>query len=175
MKSIKLLLALLISAILFTACSSRYKVAVDITPERAAELNQEIEDYQKEIRDFVSPDNDIPFGAIIGMARDYEELGDYGKAIELYRSTLKDHPVSKAMTHNLGRDYEAVGEYDLAVEQYQKIIDDYFDYGYLYDITWAYIKAGNRREAESSFNDWQLKFRKTDDQTQAAIKKLTNN
>jgi len=172
MKSIKLTFTLLASVILLTSCGDKYKVDVDITPERLAELKQDIKDYKQAIDDYVPTDKEIALEPIIGLGRAYEEMGEYGKAIDLYLDILDAHGESKALIHNLGRDYEEVGEYDLAIEQYQKIIDDYFDSHYLYDITWAYIRAGNKQGAESFFNDWQLKFRKTDDQTQEAIKKL---
>ena len=52
------------------------------------------------------------------------------------------------------------------------MIDEYYEDKYLYDITWAYIRGKERKPAEKYFNLWQLKFQKTDEQTQQAIKKL---
>lgn len=170
----KLTFFLFASAILLTSCGAKYKVDADITPERLAELKQDIKDYKQAIEDYVPKDQEIALEPIVGLGRAYEEMGDYGKAIDLYLDVLDEHGSSKALIHNLGRDYESVGEYDLAVAQYQKIIDEYFDSGYLYDITWAYIRAGNKQGAEAFFNDWQLKFRKTDEQTQEAIKNLSS-
>ena len=173
MKFTKLTFTILVALIFLSSCSSKYKVDVDITPERVTELKQSIKDYKQEIAEFKPSDDEIiPFVAINEMARAYEELGEYGKAIDLYLSVINEGHSTKALIHNLGRAYEAVGEYDLAVEQYQRIIDEYFDHGYLYDITWAYIRAGNRQGAETYFNEWQLKFRKTDEQVQNEIKKL---
>ena len=76
------------------------------------------------------------------------------------------------MLNNLGRLYEDVEEYGLAIVQYQRIIDEYLDGNYYYDITWAYIRAKKRIEAEKAFNQWQQAMKKTDEQTQQAIKKL---
>ncbi|MDH5596675.1 MAG: tetratricopeptide repeat protein [Candidatus Peregrinibacteria bacterium] len=160
-----------ISSLLLFACNS-YRVEVDITPEREAELKQEIIDFKEALSAYDDSDGSIDLVSTVGLARAYEELGELGKAIKVYEDVLEDGRRSRAVIHNLGRLYEDVGEYNLAIEQYQRIIDEYYENSYLYDITWAYIRAGDRKMAEKFFNAWQLEFKTTDGQIQDAIKKL---
>jgi len=167
----KKLALILICALFLTACGS-YNIQVDLTPEQRAEIEAKIEELKEEIENFQSENTDLAWRPIIKMAEAYEDLGELDKAIKTYKDVLDSGKKTRAIIHNLGRLYEKVGEYDLAIEQYQRIVDEYFDMDYLYDITWAHIRAKNRKEAEKYFNAWQLEFRKTDEQTQKAIKDL---
>lgn len=151
-----------------------YKVDVDLTPEQIQEIQANIKTLEQEIDDFVPGDEGglIAWQAIIDLARAYEELGELGKAIRVYEDVLAEGHVTKAILNNLGHLYEKTEQYDKAIAMYQRINDEYFDHDYLYDITWAYIRAGDRKNAEKYFNAWQLEFSKTDEQTQQAIKKM---
>jgi tetratricopeptide (TPR) repeat protein len=178
MKLISKLLILFLSFSLLTSCKS-WNVQVNIAPEEQAKIQADIKDlktqidkYMKDIKKVENWENAIPHQEIIRLAQDYEKLGDLKSAINTYKDILDDGYKTQAIINNLGVLYEQVGEYDLAVEQYKRIVDEYLDSNYLYNITWAYIRAGNRKEAEKVFNAWQLEFRKTDEQTQQAIKKL---
>ena len=172
MKIFKTLLIVFSVIILLTACQSKWRVDVDLTPEEREAIMAEIEECKLGIKNFDGPEGEIPNREIIRLALAYEKLGDLGAAIKLYKSWLDQGFRTKAIINNLGRLYEKVGEYELAIEQYQRLVDEYFDTHYLYDITWAYIHAKKRKEAEKYFNAWQLEFQKTDGQTQQAIKKL---
>lgn len=166
----KLFSLIIVALILLTGCFSKYDISVDLTDEEVNEIKAQIELTKIEIENYEG--DSIPGLEIVDLARSYEDLGKLSKAIKTYEDVLEGGHNFKAGFHNLGRLYENVGEFDLAVEQYQKIIDNFFETSYLYDITWAYIRAGNRKEAEKYFNAWQLEFRKTDKQTQDAIKQL---
>jgi len=159
---------------LLAGCSLKsYKVAVDLAPEKIREIQSSIQTLQNEIDNFVPSEKAaIPWQAIIDQARAYEELGELGKAIKVYEDIVAGGKPSKAILNNLGRIYETTEQYDKAVVLYQRINDEYFDRSYLYDITWAYIRAGDRKNAEKYFNAWQLEFKKTDEQVQQAIKDL---
>lgn len=160
------------SALLLMGCNS-YKVEVDLSSDDVSVLNEKIADLKSEIKNFVPTEDDvIAWRAMVELSRAYEQLGELGKAIAVYEDAIADGDVTKAMLNNLGRLYEKVEEYDKAIAIYQRINDEYFDRDYLYDITWAYIRAGDRKNAEKYFNAWQLEFQKTDEQTQQAIKKL---
>jgi len=163
-----------IAVMVLTGCSLKsFKVAVDLAPEKIKEIKTDIQTLQNEIDNFVpSAEAAIPWQAIIDMARAYEELGELGKAVKVYEDVLAEGKASKSILNNLGRLYEQTGQYDNAVTIYQRISDEYFDHAYLYDITWAYIRAGDRKNAEKYFNAWQLEFKKTDEQVQQEIKKL---
>jgi len=168
----KKLLISIIAIFLLTACGSSYRVDVDLSSEEIKELKTEEGLLKEEIANYVIKDGEIAWRQMIRLSGIYEELGEMGKAIKVYTDVFDDGHKTKAMIHNLGRLYEQVGEYELAVQQYQRIVDEYFDDDYLYDITWVYINAKERKEAEKYFNAWQLALRKTDEQTQKAIKKL---
>ena len=167
----KLIILIFSAVMLLSACNNR-TVDVDLTPEQIEEVNTQIAVLQSEIDTLKSEDKEVNHLTYVKLARAYKTLGKLGDAIDLYESLLNDGVVTRVFIHNLGRLYEKVGEYDLAVEQYERIIDEYFDQNYLYDITWAYIRKGDVKEAEKHFNAWQLEFQKTDGQTQNAIKKL---
>lgn len=167
--------------IVLTACGSKWNVKVDITPEERIAAQTEIVDMEKAIKEFEGPKGLIPALEIIRLAKAHETLGDLGKAIDLYNYWLVGHRAI-SLSNNLGRLYEQVGETELAVKQYQRIVDEYLNTDYLYDITWAYIKGATdakgekriefRKKAEKFFNAWQLDKKKTDEETQQAIKKL---
>jgi len=177
----KIALALAIALVL-SSCGSKWNVKVNLTPvERQATLD-EIKTAKEEIANFKGEEGEFPWTSIISQANAYEKLGEMKSAIDLYNKWLKGNTKTKSMINNLGRLYEKVGETELAVKQYQRIIDEYIDSDYLYDITWAYIHAAenstgrvaldHRKKAEKFFNAWQLDKKKTDEQTQAAIKGL---
>ena len=167
----KKLFLLLITATLFlSACS--YKVEVDLAPEEIDVIKVEISQLKTEIKNFEGEEGEIPNLLIVQLARAYEDIGEIGKAIDIYKDVLNDGYKTRAIIHNLGRLYEKAEEYDKAIEMYQFMIDEYFESKYLYDITWAYIYSGNRKEAEKYFNAWQLEFRKTNEHVQEAIKKM---
>jgi tetratricopeptide (TPR) repeat protein len=178
----KITLVGILSLMVLSACGSKWNVKVDITPEERAAAQTEITDMKTAIQNFKGPEGEIPNLEIARLAKAYEKLGDRKSAIDLYNSWLKGNVRTKTIINNLGRLYEQVGETELAVKQYQRIIDEYFDTDYLYDITWAYIHAAQastgkveldfRKKAEKYFNIWQLEKKKTDDQTQTAIKGL---
>ena len=160
------------SMLMLAGCNT-YKVQVDLPRDEVKELRGQINELKQEIADFVpTQDSAIAWQAIIDLSRAYEELGELGKAINVYEDVLNDGHKTKSIMNNLGRLYEKTEQYDKAVAMYQRISDEYFDHDYLYDITWAYIHAGDRKSAEKYFNAWQLEFKKTDEQTQQAIKKL---
>ena len=171
-KSVKIL-AVTLATIVLVACASKYNVKVNLTPDEEAAAKTEIQDMGKAINEFIpGATAQIPGLEIIRLAKAYEKLGNLGKAIDIYSSWLNKGYRAKSLSNNLGHLYEQVGETELAVKQYQTIIDQYMDTDYLYDITWAYIKAGDRKNAEKYFNAWQLDKKKTDEQTQQAIKDL---
>ena len=172
MKKFTKLLAIILIISFLTACGSKYKVSVTLTPEEKAAISTEINDLKQKIKDYDTSDGTIAWPEIIQLAGDYEKLGDLSKAVDAYKEWLDKGFKTKAIIHNLGRLYEKTGEVELAVAQYKRLIEEYFDNDYLYDITWAYINGKQRKEAEKYFNLWQLKFQKTDEQTQEAIKKL---
>jgi len=171
MKKIITAFIALVSIISLSACTT-YNVKVNLTPEEKQATLDEMQKMKDYIASYDTSDKTIPFGQIIQLSRDYEKLGDLDSAISNYKDWLDKGYKTRSMIHNLGRLYEQVGETELAVTQYKRLIDEYNDDGYLYDITWAYINAKQRKEAEKFFNLWQLKFQKTDEQTQQAIKDL---
>ncbi len=162
---------LFLTLFLFSACS-QYKVDVNLTPEQKASLETNIKSYQAIIEAHDTSDGTIAWAEIIDVANAYIDLGELGKAIKVYENVLKNGVGTKAIINNLGRLYEKVDRYDDAIIMYQRIIDDYLDYDYLRDITWAYIHAGKRHEAEQYFNQWQLAKKTTDLEIQEAIKQL---
>ena len=160
------------SILLLAGCDT-YKIEVDLPTEEIADISNEINLLKEEIAVYTpTEDNPIPWAATIDLSLAYEELGELGRAIEIYEDVINDGHATKAILHNLGRLYEKTGQFDKAVASYEGIVNEYFDEDYLYDITWAYIRAGDRKNAEKYFNAWQLEFSKTDEQTQQAIKKL---
>jgi tetratricopeptide (TPR) repeat protein len=166
---IKRILLLITSLFFLSACSNGYTVDVDLDESQRAQINQEIQSIKADLK---KAEGEAEVFLMMDLARAYKKLGQLGKAIDIYEDYLARGKRVKAMMHNLGRLYEDVAEYDKAIEQYQRLIDDYYDRDYLYDITWVYIRAGERKQAEKYFNAWQLEFQKTDEKTQEAIKKL---
>lgn len=159
--------------LLILAGCSNYKEAVNLSAEQTKQLEDQVTVLKKQIADFKpSQSAIIPWQATIDLARTYEKLGDLGKAIGVYEDVVNGGKPSKSILNNLGRLYEQTGQYDKAIAMYKRISDQYFDHNYFYDITWAYLRAGDLKNAEKYFNAWQLEFRKTDQQTQDAIKQL---
>ncbi len=140
--------------------------------EEVDSIKAEITKLETDIDNYVSKDGEIPNLLIVELARAYEDIGAIGKAIDIYKDVLDDGHKTRAIINNLGKLYEKSEDYEKAIEMYQLMIDEYFEMKYLYDITWAYIRSGERKEAEKYFNVWQLEFQTTDGAVQQAIKKL---
>jgi tetratricopeptide (TPR) repeat protein len=63
-----------------------------------------------------------------GEASCYEQLGDYGKAIEIYEAIIKDFNdqyIVPTILYNLGQVHEKKNEPEKANERYSQIISDY--------------------------------------------------
>ena len=167
----KKLFLLLITATLFlSACGKT--VEVDLTTDEIKSVKSEISQLKDYISSYKSKNGEIPNLKIVELARAYEDIGEIGKAIRVYKDVLDDGFKTRAIINNLGKLYEKSEEYDKAIEMYQLMIDEYFEMRYLRDIVWAHIYAGNRKEAEKYFNAWQLEFHKTDAHIQSEIKKM---
>ncbi len=168
----KKLILLILTIFLLTACQAKWQIDVDLTPEKRAEIQAEIKEIKAAIKEQIKEAEKASYMAYVNLARAYQKLGKLGKAIKVYRDVMPDDIASSATHNNLGRLYEKVGEYGLAVEQYQILVDKFTEKRYLYDITWAYIRAKDSKNAEKYFNEWQLKTQKTDENTQKTIKEL---
>jgi len=172
MKKITTLLIAIFAVMLLTACQNKWQIDVDLTPDERAKIETEIEETKAIIKEQIKQDGSGNTMAYVVLARSHEKLGDLGKAIQVYKDVLDDGMFSSAVHNNLGRLYEKVGEYDLAVEQYQILIDEFLESRYLYDITWAYIRAKDHKKAEKYFNAWQLESQQTDEYTREELEKL---
>lgn len=109
---------------------------------------------------------------VVSLARAYSRLGQFGKAIAVYETTIEKGYRVRTLFHNVGRLYENVDEYEKAIESYGVMIDDYGDQDYFFDIAWAYVKAGNAEGARHNYDQWSLIKNKTDRQLEQAIDKL---
>ena len=167
------LLIIGVALTVLAGCSS-YDEKVDLTAEQREALQAEIIAQEEAIANFDPEEADrvYPDLEVISLARAYQQLGKNGKAIQIYEDFIDEDHNARNLLNNLGKLYEKVGETEKAVEYYQLIMDTYYEPQYLYDITWAYIRGGDRKMAEKYFNAWQLEFHTTDDQTQQAIKRL---
>ena len=155
---------------------------INIAVEEKEKIKSEIGGLKDKIENYIPTEGEIAWAEMIQLSEDYKKIGDYDNAIKVYTDVFDKGQKTAAMIHNLGRLYEDVREYEKAIVQYKRLIDEYNETNYLYDITWAYIRAAQaskgdkaiayRKEAEKTFNAWQLEFKKTDEQTQGAIKKL---
>jgi tetratricopeptide (TPR) repeat protein len=169
--------ALLLAVLFLSGCiKSNWRIDVDLTEEELQETKAKVEEYIDKTKnyrpgeDYTTPEPPIPFW--VELARAQEKLGNLGDALKTYEKAKEIYSRSQAIEHNIGRLYEKAGEYKKAIEQYLYIVEEFQKDGYLYDVTWAYIKAKDRQNAEKYFNAWQLATQKTDTQTQQAIKKL---
>ncbi|MBI5411744.1 tetratricopeptide repeat protein [Candidatus Peregrinibacteria bacterium] len=176
----KRLVTVLFAVLLLTACAKKQETAsqvkISLPPAERAKIETQIAGLEREIQDYhPAKEGDAIYAPVylfIDLARGYESLGNYPQAIRIYQKALSLHKQAQAVVHNMGRLYEDMGDYPKAVEQYTILIKDYAQTNYWYDVTWAQIRAGKRKEAEKAFNQWQNAFRKTDLQTQTAIKKM---
>ena len=171
MRTLTKTISLLLVLVFLAGCDISQPPA-DLTPEEAEAIRTEIVELKDKIDNFEGEEGSLPVSEIVALARDYEELGEYKKAVKLYEDTMATGKKARAVIHNLGRLYEKLEQYDKAIEQYQIMVDELFNSDYLYDITWAYIKSGDRKNAEKYFNQWQLETNSTDVQTQQAIKEM---
>jgi len=175
----KIFITSLLAIVLLAGCTllgSNWTIDVDLTEEEQQELEATVKEYEDKIKNyepgpiFNTPEPSIPLW--IELARAQKNLGHLGDALKTYEKAKKIYPRSQAIENNIGRLYEKAKEYEKAVEQYLYVYEEFQDPGYLYDITWIYIEIKDRKNAEKYFNAWQLATKKTDNQTQQAIKKL---
>jgi len=124
-----------LAVILLVGCNA-YKIEIDLTPEEIKEVKDEITMLKEEIANFVPSDEGlIAWQAIIELARAYEELGELGKAIEVYEDVLNQGHKTKAILNNLGRLYEQTEQYGMAITMYERIHKEYLDQLSVKDIT----------------------------------------
>lgn len=164
---------LFVAIFLLSGCAPPdYKVEVDLTPEKIVELQTQIKESQEAIQNFKGEAGSIANLDIIDLANAYKDLGELGKAIEVYEKVLEQGDKTKAILHNLGRLYERVGEYNKAAKAYQRIADEYLDYDYLLDISWLYVNAKDFEEAKKYYQLWQAAFNSSDATIEAALDEL---
>ncbi len=166
------LIVITLAVLTLSACNFKQTVEVNLTDEERSEIKADIDEYKVQIDEWTGEDGSFPYIASINLARSYADLGEIGMAIKLYEDLIDSGAINSAVFNNLGRLYENIEEYDKAIIVYKRIVDELFNENYLYDITWAYIRAGDRKNAEKYFNAWQLEMNKTDEQTQQKIKEL---
>jgi len=172
MQKIAKLIIILFTCLFLTACQSNWKVETNLTPDERTKIQNEIKTIKITIENQTKKDGKGEAMAYVNLARAYEKLGDLKKATDVYKNAISKGLFASSIYNNLGKLYEKVGEYELAIEQYNILISDFVMDRYLYDITWAYIRAKDRKMAEKYFNAWQLALQTTDKATQDAIKKL---
>jgi type IV pilus assembly protein PilF len=92
--------------------------------------------------------------ATVMMGKVYNEKGDHGKALDIFRSLVASNPGSPAARFNLARTYHAMGKTDLAIEEYKKSImlgkdngDAYYYLGLIY------LQNRNKEAAASAFKE----------------------
>ena len=173
MKNISKLLILFFASFLLFGCANKnWNVEVDLTDKERQEIYAQIQNIQAQIKEYDGPEGTIPHLKMINLAREYQKLGDYEKAIDTYKMAQEDGYRVRVFLNNLGKLYEKVGEYDLAIEQYQMMVDEYYDNDYLIDIVGVYLNKGDWRSASEVFNNWQRLTNQTNVRIEQAIKKL---
>jgi tetratricopeptide (TPR) repeat protein len=172
MKKAVTLIVIIFMGILLTSCQSKWKVDTDLTPEERQKIESEIKVIKEMIENQTDENGTGESMAYVNLARGYEKLGDLKKAVNVYKDAIASGLYTSSIYNNLGKLYEKLEEYDLAIAQYQILVNSFMENRYLYDITWAYIKAKDRKNAEKYFNAWQLFSQTTDKATQDAIKQL---
>lgn len=90
---------------------------VDLTPEKRAEIQQEIDKLEKQIAQ--DPNNLDPYWSLAIQRR---RLGDLRGAAEVYVRAIKQNPAFYLGYANLGVMYKLMGEYDLAEEAMKEAI-----------------------------------------------------
>jgi type IV pilus assembly protein PilF len=113
--------------------------------------NDAIKEFKLVADDIFSPGQ---LAATIMMGRVYNEKGDHGKALEIFRSLVASNPGNTAARFNLGRTYHALGKTDLAIEEYKKSIMLCKDNGdAYYYLGLIYLQKRNNDAAASAFKE----------------------
>lgn len=172
MKKFTTLLIIIFTALSLTACQSKWKIDTKLTPEAKAKIENEITGIKLILDKQVRKDGMGESMAYVNLARAYEKLGNLKKVEKIYKDAIATGINASALHNNLGRLYERVGEYDNAVKQYTILINKFQEKVYLYDITWAYIRAKNFKKAEDYYELWKTTTLKSDISTEKELKKL---
>ncbi len=173
MKTTKFI-ALIIAITALTGCKS-YNLERELDEDKKTFFEIQLEENLKLIAnppDFVDEDHPPPYDYYVKAALSADELGKIRLAEDLYLEAMENYPNFEVPYNNLGRLYEELGWYDEAIEQYMVLVEKFGYQRYYFDITWAYIKSEDRKNAEKYFNAWQRAEVTTDENTQEAIKKL---
>lgn len=164
-------LVLFLTLFFLTACQS-YKVEVDLTPERQAELQKIIQDSQVAINNYQGEPGTIAHLNIIDQAEAYHEWGDLGKAMEIYEKTIQDNHEVVAIMNNLGRLYEETNQHKKAAGLYETLYTKYGEKRYLYDLTSVYLTMGDVEKAQKYYGLWKVEYKKNDPQFEQRIREL---
>lgn len=172
MKKFTHLLIIVLSIFVLSACQSKWSPEMNLPPEEISAIHEKIEEVETFIDQEIKQKGKAEITAYISVARQYKKLGEYKKVESIYKKLIADGRVSGAIHNNLANIYEEVEEYEKAIEQYTILTDKLLEPQYLKNITWVYIKMGERKLAEKYFNAWQQAYRTTDENIQQAIKEL---
>jgi len=169
----------LVATFVLTACglnSSQWNQEVTIPSAQRAEYEARIQELTYRIANYEATEEGEsifpPIYYYVDLGRAYEGLGNYKGAMKAYQDGAKANTQSQALDHNIGRLYEKVGLYKKAIAQYQMIVEKYDAKGYLYDITWAYIRDEDLEGAKKNYDEWKKSSKRTDLQTEQALVKL---
>lgn len=172
MKKLTHLFIIVLSIFVLSACESKWSPEVDLTPEEISSIHEAIEEANALIDQQIESNGKGEILTYIVVAREHKKLGELKKVESIYKKLIAEKRVSGAIHNNLAQLYESVEEYDKAIEQYKILTDTLLEPQYLRNITWVYIKTGERKLAEKYFNAWQQAYRTTDVIIQDAIKEL---
>ncbi|MDZ7260719.1 MAG: tetratricopeptide repeat protein [candidate division KSB1 bacterium] len=87
------------------------------------------------------------------LAQEYEQLGDYNKALEIYRSLFNRNPQNATIYEGLKRNLLRLKLYDEAISITESRLKDRYDFRLQIDLAEIYYKSGRTEEALRLWNE----------------------
>lgn len=138
--------------LLLTACTN-YKVETVLSEEKIQEKNQKITETLAEYEKAETDDDKIKYAS--EAAFEYQLIGEYGKAIKLYKEVIAYNDINFAALNNLAAMYEELGELDEATKYIDLLYSKYSTYPQVIeDVVRIYLKNKQPEGAQRILNEF---------------------
>ncbi len=150
----KILPSLIITILLFTACSTNYKVEPEVTGDLLTQAQEKITTAKEEYS--TAEDDSLKFEATLALGFNNMIVGEYGKSIDYYEEVLEQDPTNFPALNNIAVMYDKLGKLDKAIKYTEELYKNYSDNSQVVsDLVNLYLKDNHPDYATTTLDQYQ--------------------